>query len=132
MKKNTKTSGKLYETVLIGAFLGLVVAFVLLLVMALILTIRDFSSLVAVPMATVALGIGAFAAGFFTAYKYRQKGLLVGLCAGGIFFLFYICISLALGGSFSNIALIRLVVFALASALGGIFGVNKTIRQKKV
>ncbi len=132
MKKNTKLSGKLYETVLIGAFLGLAVSFLLLLIMALILTLRDFSAAVAVPLSTASLGVGAFAAGFYTAYKYRQKGLLVGLCSGGVLYLFYLCIALALGSSFSSVAVIRLVVLALASALGGIFGVNKSIRQKKV
>ncbi len=132
MKKKQKPIGKLYETVLIGTLLGMLVSFLLLLIMAFVLTLRDFSPAIALPLATVALGVGALLAGYYASVRYGKKGLTVGAATGGVFLLFYLGVALGLGGSFSSIALVRTVVFLLASSLGGVIGVNRKQMQKKV
>ena len=52
MRTNKKSVYKLYEILLVGAFVGLLSSFSLILLLAVLLTLRDFSPVASLPIAT--------------------------------------------------------------------------------
>lgn len=132
-KKNQSIDAHaLVKPILFGLILGAVVTFLMLMLLALILSVKDFPPAAAVAMSSAAAGIGAFFAGFTAARIVGRKGLLLGLACGALLYVIITLISLAVSpGGFTALSLIKLVIVLLASVIGGVLGVN-TRKVRKI
>ena len=124
-------SPAMLKPVLIGNLCGGGVCFAALLLLAVLLTVRDFPAAAAGALATIAAGLGAFAAGFIAAKLYKKQGMAVGATSGLLLYAVVLIASMIAGdGPFTAMTLIRLAIMALASAIGGIWGVNVRAKRK--
>ncbi|HHV32595.1 TIGR04086 family membrane protein [Caproiciproducens sp. LBM24188] len=83
---------------------------------------QDFIS----PLVIALSVLSAFLAGFITAKISKKRGLIYGMLSGVLLFLLFLLAGLAASqGPVSMEAGIRLVIMALAGAIGGFLGVNK-------
>lgn len=83
--------------------------------------------------ATVAVAIGSLISSFYLGRKLTQKGFLIGLINGITVFTVITVISLIIdkdGLTFNT--LFRLIIFVLASLIGGVSGVNKKENNKYI
>lgn len=120
-----------YKPVIFGLIIGAIVTFVLLILMAVILTVKDFPESAAITMSSIALGLGAMAAGFAASKKMGKKGLMTGVVTGLFLYIIVMLVSLLISkGGFSLNTFIKFAIVILASAIGGIGGVN-TKKSKK-
>lgn len=114
-----------------GISSGAAACFLLLLMMSVILGMRDMPQALISLFATISFVAGGFFAGFVTATLSQEKGLFLGLCCGAILFLVLVCAGMALNGSAPGMqALTKLISVLLASAIGGVLGVNKKKKFK--
>ncbi len=111
--------------VTLGVVLSLIVAAIMLMVSALILTLGSLSESIAFPLSSLSLGVGCFFGSRYTAKKLQEKGYLCGIINGGILFLLNTIVSIIINGfSFTIISLIRFTIVMLAGIIGGITGIN--------
>ena len=130
---DTGSPAALIRPILTGVIAGAIVTFAALLICALLFTIKDFSASAAGPMAAVSAGLGALAAGFAAAKSHKRQGLTIGLAAGMLLFVVVLLVSLFVSESgFTVLTAIKLAVMALASAIGGVIGVNSATKRKMV
>ena len=123
----------LVKPVLAGLILGAVVTFLMLMLLAVLLSAKDFPASAAVALSSIAAGIGAFFAGFLSARIVGHKGLLVGFITGIMLYLIITLISLAASaGDFTILSVVKLAIVLLASIIGGVCGVNTRKRRKIV
>ena len=74
--------------------------------------------------------IGSLAAGWVTARRYGQKGLLCGAAAGGLLFIAQLLAAMALGSRLPGLSdCMKAAVFLTAAMIGGILGVQKADRK---
>ncbi len=116
--------------VLTGMIAGAAVCFLFLFLMAAIMTSRDLPQGVLHPMVTVAGGAGAFVAGWVAARKQGKQGMAVGAACGGLMFLILLIAGLSAGGGLSSLTAVKLAVFVMLAALGGVVGVNRGKKRK--
>lgn len=114
-----------------GISSGAVACFLSLLLMSVAMGLGDMPQAVIALFATIAFVIGGFLAGYVTAVLAQEKGLLLGLCCGAILFLVLLCVSFTVSGNGLGMqAVTKLVCVLLASAIGGVLGVNKRKKFK--
>lgn len=83
--------------------------------------------------ATISLGIGCFAAAFYTSKKIGEKGLMIGSIIGGITFVIITLLSLATSKDvFTLNTLFKLIILMLLSLIGGVLGVNSKQNRKYI
>ncbi len=125
------TAKRFLRPVTYGVGVGAVVCFLLLSLMATLVTFRDCPQGVVSVLATISFVGGGLAAGFLCAVLSREKGLLLGLLCGGCLFLMLLAASmLANGPGFGAEGVSKLAAVLLASAIGGVVGVNKKKKFK--
>ena len=74
--------------------------------------------------------VGSLAAGWVTARRYGQKGLLCGAAAGGLLFIAQLLAAMALGSRLPGLSdCMKAAVFLTAAMIGGILGVQKADRK---
>jgi len=128
---NGSTENNIYKPIVWGVVSGLLSIFAVMLLMAFVITKIDFTESVSLTLATIAIVVGTFFGGFVSARLFKRRGLFVGLITGLLVFMLLVIISLALtGSSISSLFLIRLIVVAFSSSLGGVLGVNTVNRRK--
>ncbi len=130
-KKEISTK-QFYINILIGAAIGAVIAFLVLLIFAAVMLIFNININMASPLSSVALAVGSGVGGFVSAYKNKAKGFICGLINAGVMFLLIAVIGLILSRSITLMSLIHFAVTILASLIGGILGVNKADKIKVV
>lgn len=128
-----KEHGKKTGAILTGAALGVAVTFIFLLIFAAAVNFLNLDRAYCAPLATLSLAFGSFAAAFFVSRKIGCKGYLTGTLVGLISFALITVISLIFtkNGLTGN-TLFRLVIIVLASAIGGISGVNRGSGKKYI
>ena len=114
----------------VGMSVGAAVCFLLLLLMAALMTLRDIPQGALPWMVNIAGGLGALAAGFVAAKKRKQQGMMVGAACGGTLFLLLLLAGMIAGSGFTSASLVKLAVFLLMSAIGGVLGVNQEKKRK--
>lgn len=83
--------------------------------------------------ATVSLGMGCFAASYYTARKIGKKGFIIGTAIGGITFLIIALLSLILSNDvFTLNTFFKLIILMLLSFIGGVLGVNSKQNGKYI
>ena len=128
---NGQAENNIYKPIIWGVVSGLFSIFVVMLLMAFVLTKSDFSESVSLMLATMAIAIGTFFSGFVSARLFKRRGLFIGLITGLLTFVLLVIISLAsTDTTISSLLLIRLALVAVSSSLGGIFGVNSVNKRK--
>ena len=137
MRHKTKASGAdatlWWRPILRGSLVGLATILLLFILLALLLSFGLLPLGVAPAAASVAMAVGGFFAGLTAAKKQGQNGLLVGAACGAGLFLLFTLIGLAAFGQTPGIStLIRLIIFVVAGAIGGIIGVGSANQRKIV
>ena len=117
------------KPVLLGLCIGVLCTTLLLLLMALVIRSVDVPRGAVTPLAVVAAGVGAFAAGLTAALAARRNGLLLGAVCGLLLFLIILLAgSLRSGGVDGSFAAVKAAVLTVAGAIGGVLGVNRRRR----
>ncbi|MDD4698737.1 MAG: TIGR04086 family membrane protein [Oscillospiraceae bacterium] len=130
---NSSTENNIYKPIIWGVVTGLISIFVVMILMAFVLTKSDFGESVSLTLATIAIAIGTFLGGFVSARLFKRRGLFIGLITGLLTFIILVIIALSTTDTaISSLFLIRLAVVAASSSLGGIFGVNSVNKRKIV
>ena len=119
------------KPVLTSVAVGAVVCVGVLLLLSVILSARNVPQALVGPMATFAISIGAFVAGFSCAKIVRRTGLAYGALCGGVFCLIIMLASLGVvDGGFGLTALFKIVFMMISAMLGGVLGVNTRTRRR--
>ena len=130
---NGSSDNNIYKPIIWGIISGLVSIFVVMILIAFVLTKCDLSESVSLTLATLSIAIGTFLGGFVSAKLFKRRGLFVGLITGLLTFILLVIIALSTTNTgISSLFLIRLVIVAVSSSLGGIFGVNSINKRKIV
>ena len=125
-------TGKLV-TYLIGALIGIAVTFAFLLIFSAAIILFGLDRAYSVPFATVSLALGSLAAAYYVSRKSEKKGYLIGTFIGLISFAAVTVISLIVNKSGLTLnTLFHFIIILLASAIGGILGVNKGKSKKYI
>ena len=135
MKKQFKMSDSIAEKsfYLFGAFLGIAVSIILMLLSAFLILKLDLDRAFCAPIATVCVSLGAFVASFYNAFKLGGKGYIVGLVTGGTVFLAILIISMIVSeNGFSVNTLFHFIIMMLSGLIGGIWGVNRKLNKKYI
>ena len=123
--QNKKEIPTMMKPVLIGCAAGAVATFLILLVFALVLTMKDMPSGAMTIMSSTAAGIGALVAGFCASKLYGKNGLFIGGISGLVLFAMVLLISMIISSSgFSVYSLFKLLIMVVFAAIGGVMGVN--------
>lgn len=124
-------SMKFLKPVFVGTAVGALVTTVVLMLLSLLLSLQNIPQMLITPMVLVALGLGSFAGGHLAAKLTHEKGLIVGLCCGILLFFMLWLFGFRLNeNSFGLLAVVKLAVALVFSALGGVTGVNIKKRRK--
>lgn len=131
---NTSTLFEVWSRPLIrGLITGIIIAFLLFVLFALIMSFYILPTSSATILASVSIAVGSFFGGFFSAKKLGKNGLLIGaLCGVAMFLLFTLIGIIAFGNAPGTSTLIRLLIFVTAGAIGGIIGVGNADKRKIV
>ena len=104
---------------------GLAVTAVMLMLFAVLMTVKDLPDGAIAPMALSALGVGCLAAGFAAARRIGRRGLLVGAITGAGLCLLTLTVGWFTGGaSTAGTVLFKAVLTVLCGAIGGVLGVD--------
>ncbi len=119
------------KPILYGVLAGIIVCLVCILLFAALLSSQNMPQAVIGPMATFAVSLGGLSGGFVCAKLTRENGMLNGLLCGAALALVMMLVSFGFSDSGLGIpALFKAVFILLASAIGGIMGVNTRSRKK--
>lgn len=116
---------------LIGILVSIATSMVMLLLFALVMTVKTVP-LSAVPTLTAAsVAIGSFVGAFIGARIHRKSGLLVGSVIGLFMYALLMLGSLAFQSKGLDITtLIKLIVSVVSGGIGGVLGVNAHKKRK--
>ena len=118
---------------LTGALIGILATLVFLCASAAVILFFELDRGYSIPLATVSISLGSFFAAYFVSFKSEQKGYLIGTLIGIVSFASVTAISLIVSKNGLTVnTLFRLIIIVLASAIGGILGVNKGKNKKYI
>ena len=120
-------------TYLIGAVIGVAVTLALIMASAAFVLFFNLDREFCAPLGTVSLALGSFAAAYYVSKKSERKGYIIGTVIGLVSFGAVTVISLIVNkGGMSVNTLFHFIIIVLASAIGGILGVNKGKTKKYI
>lgn len=116
-----KKSGIFLKALIIGILVTLLTMLGFAAIMLLFSVNQNYS----VVLATISVAIGSFAAAFYTAKKFNNKGYKIGFLAGLFTFIIVTAVSLIISkNAVTYNTFFHFVIIVIASLLGGILGVN--------
>ena len=127
-----KTSkNQIAKPLILGVIVSIISSLIIVAIFAIAATNIAVSDNAILVMAITSMAIGAFIGGIVSAKLYNEKGFLIGALNGTAFFLITTIISIAINPeALTMISIIKLLVFTLASMIGGVIGVNVTRKRK--
>ena len=127
-----KTSkNQMAKPLILGVIVSIISSLIIVAIFAIAATNIAVSDDAILVMAITSMAIGAFIGGIVSAKLYNEKGFLIGALNGTAFFLITTIISIAINPeALTMISIIKLLVFTLASMIGGVIGVNVTRKRK--
>ena len=129
-QKEKTVFNKTMRSLLIGTASGVVSCIVLLFSFASVMVLRDIPQTIVAVFSVVAVALGSLIGAFVAAKMMKQNGMLIGICCGLILYGIIILANLSIGSvSMGMPALLKLALIAIASAIGGVMGVNS---KKKI
>ncbi len=118
---------------LTGALIGVFSTLVFMCISAAAILFLELDRGYSVPLATISISLGSFLAAYFVSLKSEQKGYLIGTLIGVISFAAVTVISVIISKNGLTVnTLFRFIIIVLASAIGGILGVNKGKNKKYI
>lgn len=118
---------------LTGALIGVLSTLVFMCISAAAILFLELDRGYSVPLATISISLGSFLAAYFVSLKSEQKGYLIGTLIGVISFAAVTVISVIISKNGLTVnTLFRFIIIVLASAIGGILGVNKGKNKKYI
>ena len=112
--------------------LGVLLAIILLIVSACVLSYTNLKIDFVKTLASMALYLGALASGFLSGVNTKNNGWLAGLISGASYYALIMCIGLLFTHNLNILTLLfKLIFIMLFSALGGIVGVNMNFKKRK-
>ncbi len=120
---SVKTENKKTD-ILLGAIIGIVTFALFVFIFAGVMLIFKIDRAYAAVFATLSVASGGFASSFYTAKRFKEKGYLIGIVTGFIYFA-VVCIVSAIvcKTGFSGNTVFHLLIILLSSVIGGIAGV---------
>ena len=119
------------KPLILGVIVSIISSLIIVAIFAIAATNIAVSDDAILVMAITSMAIGAFIGGIVSAKLYNEKGFLIGGLNGAAFFLITTIISIAINPeALTMISIIKLLVFTLASMIGGVIGVNITRKRK--
>lgn len=127
---STRCGGK-FKTIIAGVLIGIASTLISMLIFAAAVYFLGLDRAFSVPLATVSISVGSFFAAYFIAKRTGHRGYLIGILVGLISFAAVTIISLITNNNgLSANTVFHLIIILLASAIGGIAGVNKGKNKK--
>lgn len=117
------------KPVALSVLSGVVVCVIILLLFSALISTQNIPHSMINPLATLAISIGAFVAGWLCVRVMREKGLIYGAICGVVMILILLIASAIAGSGLGMPFLFKAVFALLCSMLGGVASVNK--KQKK-
>lgn len=128
-----KENGGMLKIYLKSIGIGVAVTALLTVVFALVMLWFHVGRSFAAPFASVCVGAGAWVAAFCAARRISERGYLIGLIVGGIFFATVTLAALAVNrDGLSRNTLFHFIIVMLSALIGGVFGVNKNSSKKYI
>lgn len=124
---------KHYKPIGFSCLIGALVIFVVLVLSAFLITIRDFPQRTLWVFLMAAVILGALTAGYCCARILRSQGMIFGFICGVLLFAVTFLGKLTLFGPQLDLpVLYKFIAFTVSGMIGGIFGVNKrrSVRRK--
>lgn len=84
------------------------------------------------PMATCAVSAGSLFSGWLMAFWQKSRGLLCGVVQGALFVFLLLCFGLLSGGPLREMQLVRFGVTLLFGCIGGVLGMLRSERKRRV
>lgn len=115
----------------VSAAMGSALVLAVLAVFAFIMSVQDIPGSLTVPIATLALAAGAVLAGYRCGRRLRRNGIANGALTGGLIFLVFTAISLAIPkNEIGLLALYKCLLMVVGGALGCVAAVNRRSKIK--
>lgn len=122
-----------FRMIFTGTAIGIAVTLLALLIFAALIYFLNLDRAYSTPLGTVSLALGSFTAAYYVSKRSGHKGYLIGAFVGLISFAAVTVISLIVSkGGLTLNTLFHFIIIVLASAIGGILGVNKGKNKKYV
>lgn len=113
-----------------GGLFGIIIMLILYTAAAVVLTFRDLNNGTLNFLSLIICGAGGFCAAAKIGRENKLDGIKIGGIVGGTIFVIVTIVGMILGGSFSLLTLLRLIITVCCSVAGGIFGVNGSGKRK--
>lgn len=113
-----------------GGLFGIIIMLILYTAAAVVLTFRDLNNGTLNFLSLIICGAGGFCAAAKIGRENKRDGIKIGGIMGGTIFVIVTIVGMILGGSFSLLTLLRLIITFCCSVAGGIFGVNGSGKRK--
>ena len=131
--KTIKADNALRKTVkgiLIGTFISILFSIILLILFSLsFIKMKNIPSMAIMPMVMLICALSAFVSGYFSVRVIKENGMVNGIIAGLVMFIFMFFSWLIFNREpFTTIILVKVTLMLLMGAIGGIVGVNKRNR----
>lgn len=134
MKQEDNRMSFYIKNILVGTFISVLLTFALFLIFSLV-----FAKSKALPIKLInqvpfiLVLISAFFSSFFIAKLAKSKGMFLGIAIGFSFLIVLFIINYLISHEINlNILLIRGISILLISSIGGIIGVNKNKKRRKI
>ncbi len=116
-----------------GALIGVAVTLISMCLFAAVILFCGLDRGYSVPFATISLALGSFTAAYIVSRKSERRGYLIGTLIGLVTFAVVTIISLVVNkNGLTMNTLFHFIIIVLASAIGGILGVNKGKNKKYI
>lgn len=131
--KRSESENKYLRPLAVGTVTGGLVTLGIIMICALFYVLRDMPQSTAMPIALVASGLGSLAGGVTAAKSMKQQGMIIGGLTGLTLFAVTFIVSLFVSeGGLTVFTPMRLLIMTLASAMGGVLGVNSSAKRKMI
>lgn len=129
--KNINKKRMYFKIAVISIFLGMTAVFIISAMFSVIMQFIDFSEKICNILSIFILTSGAFISGRTGAFLCRRNGAFFGILFGLIFGIFAYCLSSVLACRFLYHILSRLLLCIISGLIGGITGVNISLKGMK-
>ena len=131
VKRTNISRYPLFKPLFVGFLGGIFVCFIILLIAAFLMTLKDIPEWSLGIISAVASALGSLVGGYIGAYMFKKRGLFVGALLGVIIFGVIFLIGCFCGADpFTVGKLAMIVANNTLGSVGGIIGINKVIKRK--
>ena len=120
-----------FKPVGIGIGFAFLTSFILLFILAFVLAKKDLARSIIFPYTFLVLGISSFLSGYIASRILKKNGLILGVCCGvSYYFILLLCTIIFNQSPLSMLSLIKFAVLCITAGLGGMIGVNQSLKHR--